>query len=218
MIIGISGLAGSGKDTAADFLVQDHGFVRVALADKLKRVCRDVFDFTEEQLWGPSSRRNEEDKRYPRRLNKDGSKLEYLTPRYALQTLGTEWARDCYESIWTYDALRTAKVLLKDSSFHYNPQLGLQNCTAGSLCNIRAKGIVIPDVRFKNEMELIRDAGGHLVRMKRGNGLAGAAALHQSEAEQLELDDSYFTAVIHNGDLSLDELRVEVTKVYKSLC
>lgn len=208
MIIGISGLAGSGKDTAADYLVKDHGFVRVALADKLKRVCREVFDFSEDQLWGPSSSRNQEDKRYPR-----GS--GFLTPRYALQTLGTEWARDCYQDIWTEDALRTAKILLNDTAFHYNVQHGLQQC----LCNRRPGGVVIPDVRFKNEMSRIREAGGYLIRMKRGSGLsAELGAAHQSEAEQLELPDGYFSAVIHNEDLTLDQLRIEVSKVLRSLC
>ena len=217
MIIGISGLAGSGKDTAADFLVNDHGFVRVALADKLKRVCRDIFDFSEEQLWGPSSKRNAPDERYPR-YDRDTNTLKGLTPRYALQTLGTEWARDCYQDIWTEDALRTAKILLGSGDHHYDAKRGLTLCMAAPICTAGAKGIVIPDVRFKNEMKRIRDAGGHLIRMKRGNGLSGAGALHQSEAEQLELDDDYFTAVIHNEDISLGQLQVEVTKVFQSLC
>jgi len=48
MIIGVAGNAGSGKDTVADHLVKHHGFVKVALADPLKRICREVFDFSEE--------------------------------------------------------------------------------------------------------------------------------------------------------------------------
>ena len=62
MIVGITGLAGSGKDTAADFLVKNHGFVKVALADVLKRACKEFFAFTDEQLWGPSEKRNAIDK------------------------------------------------------------------------------------------------------------------------------------------------------------
>jgi hypothetical protein len=37
MIIGITGRAGAGKDTVADILVERHSFVRVALADEIKR-------------------------------------------------------------------------------------------------------------------------------------------------------------------------------------
>lgn len=36
MIIGLSGYARSGKDTVADILVHDAGFIRVAFADKLR--------------------------------------------------------------------------------------------------------------------------------------------------------------------------------------
>jgi hypothetical protein len=230
MIIGIAGLAGSGKDTAAEFLVKNHNFVRVALADKLKRICRDVFDFSDEQMWGPSSRRNEPDERYPRG-ERDCSQpdcvghVEYLTPRYALQTLGTEWGRNCYNDIWTEDALRTAKTLLEpgnplrnfymSSHHHYNMKGGLQSCT--STCK-QIRGVVIPDVRFKNEMARIKQAGGYLIRMKRGTGLTGAAAQHQSEAEQLEVSDSEFAAVIHNENVTLAELEAAVAKVLGSLC
>lgn len=39
MIIGITGLAQSGKDTAAQYLVDNYGFNRKAFADKLKEFC-----------------------------------------------------------------------------------------------------------------------------------------------------------------------------------
>src|SRR6266404_2066963 len=124
MLVGLSGLAGSGKDTAADHLVAKHNFVKVSLADPLKRMCRDAFDFTDDQLWGPSEKRNAPDERYRRKptqhmlhgrdFNTTTDKcytcgaekpwppglggeecFHYLTPRYALQKLGTEWGRDC---------------------------------------------------------------------------------------------------------------------------
>lgn len=39
MIIGLTGLAQSGKDTAAQYLIQNYGFERRAFADKLKDFC-----------------------------------------------------------------------------------------------------------------------------------------------------------------------------------
>ena len=63
-IIGICGHAGSGKDTAADFLVEHHGFVKLALADEMKRFCRKVFGFSLQQLWGASELRNIPDERF----------------------------------------------------------------------------------------------------------------------------------------------------------
>ena len=66
MLVGVAGLAGSGKETVADRLCEKHGFVRVSFADPLKRFCMQVYEFTEEQLWGPSEFRNAPDKRYQR--------------------------------------------------------------------------------------------------------------------------------------------------------
>src|SRR5689334_14415060 len=134
LIIGLSGLAGSGKDFVANLLVDQHNFVKIALADPLKRICQEVFDFSDEQLWGPSEERNKPDKRYFTGKIKDtivdyedvrillllengfepsheeimnACKI-YLTPRFALQSLGTEWGRNCYPEVWTDYTLRIA--------------------------------------------------------------------------------------------------------------
>lgn len=63
-IVGVSGQAGSGKDTVADYLVEKYGFTKIALADPIKHFGYHVFGFTEDQLWGPSDQRNAVDARY----------------------------------------------------------------------------------------------------------------------------------------------------------
>lgn len=198
MIIGVSGLAGSGKDTTADMLVSDHNFVKVSLADPLKRIARDVYAFTDEQLWGPSQFRNAEDKRYPR---PDGS---CLAPREALQKLGTEWGRSCYPNTWVDLCIRTAQDLLSGLS-EYTQKRGLEFTGAEP-----PAGVVVPDVRFKNEMAAIKNAGGMVIRVVRpGAGLGGAAGLHPSEVEQASIPDSEFDLVIQNAG-SLEDLRATV--------
>ena len=42
MIIGLSGYAQSGKDTVADYLMAEHGFIRRAFADNIRRMLYDV--------------------------------------------------------------------------------------------------------------------------------------------------------------------------------
>jgi len=42
MIVGVSGKAGSGKDSFSDTLVNEYGFVRVAFADPIKQHCKEV--------------------------------------------------------------------------------------------------------------------------------------------------------------------------------
>ena len=223
MIIAISGQAGSGKDTAADFLVKHRGFVKVAFADPMKRICKEVYDFTDEQLWGPSELRNVPDERYPRvfaATMNDGPNntfpTEYLTPRYALQQLGTEWGRSCYLQTWTRLLLKTAKTLMDGQGEwgYYGPK-GLYRWSdtrdwdeADRRYNRRPRGIVVPDLRWPdgNEGQAIRAAGGRLLRMKRGTGLKGEAGEHLSEASMQDVPDVHFDEVVENEEWSLLEL------------
>ncbi len=144
-LIAIAGRAGSGKNTAAQLL----GAAEISFAEPLKRFCQEVFAFSDAQMFGPSEERNRPDPRY-------GG----LTPRYALQTLGTEWGRHCYPNVWA--------------------ELGVRRALASP-----APLVVITDCRFVNEALAVRRAGGEVWRIVRpGVGLAGAAGLHPSEAEQ----------------------------------
>jgi len=237
MLIGLCGLAGSGKDTCADFLVRDHGFTKVAFADPMKRICRDVYDFSYEQLWGPSEMRNAPDIRYPRKHTfkhvaearnlkeldacecsccgariKDGASPHgalpncYLTPRFALQQLGSEWGRHCFSETWPNYALRVAKLLSVEGGYTYDQIHGLEHTWRPGDDNWKTP-VVISDVRFKNEIEAIKMCGGKVIRIVRpGAGLSGAAAAHGSETEQAAIPDAAFDAVVRN-DETLKKLR-----------
>jgi len=52
MILGVTGLIGSGKDTIADYLVTTHGFKRVSFAASLKDAVSTVFGWDREMLEG----------------------------------------------------------------------------------------------------------------------------------------------------------------------
>ena len=52
MIIGLGFKARSGKDTVADYLIENYGFKRLAFADALKEGCRHIFELNDEQLYG----------------------------------------------------------------------------------------------------------------------------------------------------------------------
>lgn len=207
MIIGVSGLAGSGKDTVADLLREDFDFVKVSFADPMKRFCAEIFDWSDETLWGSSERRNAKDSRYVRENG------EQLTARFALQTLGTEFGRACCPSIWVDYALRTARKLVGSADVGYAPQAGIYHRQRAS----RIAGVVIPDCRFMNEILAVRGAGGKVIRVTRaGAGLTGAAGLHPSEQEMASIPDSAFDFVIVN-DGSLEDLRAAVHRVASDL-
>jgi hypothetical protein len=234
-LIGLSGLAGSGKDTIADFLVEEYGFVKISLSDVLKRVVRDVYGFTDNQLWGPSEARNEPDRRYPRKCKQcwgggsvqlgnggyenptedcpscDGKGTVYLTARHALQTLGTEWGRNlCFPQTRTDYLLRQVETLAANPYLTYNQKHGLRGKKTDSEETLESiAGVVVPDLRFKNEIAEFRASAlsPALVRVVRPEaGLVGAAGQHISEKEQTEIPDSDFDFIIQN-DKTLGHLR-----------
>ena len=87
MIIGLGFKARSGKDTVADYLIENYGFKRLAFADALKEGCRHIFELNDEQLYGE--------------LKEVEDDYWGVTPRYILQKVGTECMRDGYsEDIW----------------------------------------------------------------------------------------------------------------------
>jgi len=197
MILGITGRMAAGKSTVADALVARHGFVAVSLADEMKRCTASIYDFTEEQLWGPSEKRNAPDKRYPRSHSwKDlgggdrrclccgltwefdepyGEPQCYLTPRYALQLLGTEYGRHCFEDTWVRRTLDVVGPIVEFNG-DYDKVTGLCEPAA-----FRIKGVVIPDLRYDNEAKAIHAAGGWIVK-KTGGPSDDAAVTHTSEA------------------------------------
>jgi hypothetical protein len=79
-IVAFTGLAGSGKSTAALHLVKEHGYVRKRFAGPLKAMLA-VLGLGEAEIDGDR-------KELPCKL------LCGRTPRYAMQTLGGEWGRD----------------------------------------------------------------------------------------------------------------------------
>jgi hypothetical protein len=142
MIIGICGLIGSGKGTAADLLANSHGFEKVSFADSLKDAVAAVFGWPRYMLEGDTAEsrawREEVDLWWANRLGIPG-----LTPRWVLQYWGTEvLRRGFHDDIW----VASIEHKLRDTSRNY----------------------VIPDTRFPNEIDMIKQNGGCVWLVKRG--------------------------------------------------
>lgn len=138
MIIGFTGAAGSGKDTAADYLVSEYEFTKVSFAAILKNML---------SVAGLPEPTNRDDKE----KNVEGFDFTW---REAAQTLGTEWGRSLDENIWV--KLTMAKL---------DPN----------------KNYVFSDVRFDNEAEAIRDAGGSNILLIGRSVDLGDNSAHASE-------------------------------------
>lgn len=124
-----------------------------------------------------------------------------LTPRAALQTLGTEWGRNhVHTNVWVDYTMNVARQLLSYDGFSvYSRTKGLQLDAQDP--NI--KGIVISDIRFENELKAIPDAGGYLIKLVRPEPTKNEEDFHHvSESEQDSFDSSMFNAtVINDGTL-----------------
>lgn len=131
-IIAVCGYKGSGKSEVARHLIKQHGYTRYPFALRLKAMLR-TLGLTPDQVGG---------------LDKETPDYELLggkTPRHAMQTLGTQWGRECMdEHLW---ARAWATHLPQD------------------------KNIVCDDLRFYNEAKVLLDHGAVLWRVDRpGHG------------------------------------------------
>lgn len=267
-LIGLLGTAGSGKDTAARFLVQEHDYYALSLADPIKLFCMWIFGWSAELLWGPSALRDTLDDRVPfvrcpdcgalhPRLDEFEDDLgndanteclvcgvsrrhssawqALLSPRYALQSLGTEWARrikeDCHaefvvrrangvrrgglceDPLW--DALPQEVLKARVSAYCYGQAQPHVDGLGDLVDNTTPHAVVITDCRFRNEVESILDAGGRVYRVVRdtaGETTTTGTAAHTSELEQQGIEDEELTGVIENNG-TLDDLRTAIRSV-----
>jgi hypothetical protein len=192
MLIGLCGLIGSGKGTVAEYLMEEHYFLGASFAEKLKDACACIFGWDRDMLEGdtPESRRLREivDPWWSERLG-----IPNFSPRFALQYVGTEVMRDVlHPDIWV---LATERML----SYHLSLDF--------------SENIVIADVRFPNEIDMIRRLGGQIWHIQRGIlpdwfGKDNPAGIHESE---WAWNKSKFDLTIHN-DGTIEDLHRMVDK------
>ena len=126
-----------------------------------------------------------------------------ITPRYVLQTLGTEWGRKQYAAIWVNQALFAATCVLVDGR-GYNRGHGVLDRRVAVDERIPVGGrdyVVITDVRFRNEVLAIKQAGGQVWQVFDPNNsteVTGGVAGHVSETEMTSIPRFYFDARISN--------------------
>lgn len=167
ILIGISGYAWAGKDTFADALVDKFGFTKMAFADPLRAMALAINPIiTYTTGWGdqPNMVRYSD---LLDRLGYDVAKKEHPEVRRFLQALGTEAGRKVLsDTLWVDHAMARA--------------VEIPRC-------------VIADMRFKNEANAVRDAGGLTIRVNRPG--VDPANTHVSERD---LDDWDFDEIVEN--------------------
>lgn len=135
------GFIGAGKGTTASILCEKHNFEQMAFAGTLKDATAAIFEWPRDLLEGDTA----ESRDFRETIDPYWSK-EFgfdVTPRLMLQRVGTEAMRHgIHDGVWISSLGR--KI---DSS---------------------TKNVVITDVRFPNEIKMIHERGGFVVRIRRG--------------------------------------------------
>ena len=173
MIIGICGFIGSGKDTVADYLTNIHEFRRESFDSTLKDAVAHVFGWDRTMLEGRTKEarewREQVDPWWANRLD-----MPSLTPRWVLQYWGTEVCRKAFhDDIW----IASLENKLRTSRDH----------------------VVISDCRFPNEIKSIKDSGGIIAWVQRG-----------------ELPDWYQTALDANSGSNVAMNDLKMKKIHAS--
>ena len=141
-VVGICGLIGHGKDTAAGFLIEQ-GYQRISFAGVLKDACANIFGWDRILLEGNTSEsrafRERIDPWWANRLD-----IPDFTPRYALQYIGTNVFRH-----------------------HFHPDIWVAACERQ--IEMTDANVVISDCRFFNELNVIKKLGGKTAVVWRGD-------------------------------------------------
>lgn len=177
-LYGITGLAGSGKDTVADYLGLDHAFTKIAFADPLKAAAASMFGLDHRHF-------------HDRRLKEVPHPYWGLSPRRLLQLLGNDAAKPHFgNDIWvkrwklSYDAVRdTDNVVVPDVRFELEAE------------HIRAAGGVIIHITRPNA-GLDGEHGQH----------ASEAGIKFRDGDYLLYNDGDLVDLYDEVDLMVDQL------------
>jgi hypothetical protein len=131
-----------------------------------------------------------------------------ISARYILQTLGTEWGRNVDPLLWAKYAHKVTGHI--KTGFPYTQERGVITEMGPTF---QIPGVIIPDHRFKNEIELTQEQGGYVIRLRRlahegGEGNVGIQG-HVSEMEMRSIPADAFDL-----ELLLEE---GIDKVHKAL-
>ena len=186
MIIALSGAAGAGKDSVANVLVERHGFVLYSLSGPVKRFAEDMFGFTKEQLYGPSSARSTHNPKWELEcpacsgggedssgvcIRCHGAGQTEVSVRSTLVPLGTEYLRDMVHpdclsirASWDLRKMQEAglDVVVNDARYR-NDRDNLHDLVGAFRVDVRAPGKKPKaDAWRRHPSELDRPADEHV--------------------------------------------------------
>ena len=176
VVIGFLANKKCGKSTSADYLCKKYGFIERSFAHPLKHALQSIFLLDDDQLYG-GSKEIVDDRWYG------------CTPRKMLQYVGTDLLRN---------QLSLIMPGIDNGVFIHHFRLWyLAKCQDENI------NVTISDVRFQNEVDMIHELGGIVVKINRD--ICEKTDNHSSE----QINDVTYDVMINN-DSSLDNLYTQL--------
>jgi dephospho-CoA kinase len=174
VLIGLLGKKHSGKDTSAEILINKHNFTKLAFADPLKNICKELFGFSDYQLYNDKETIDE---------------YWNISPRNALQYLGTDVFRNNINKLLP-NITDNFWVMLLENKYK------------------KIKGnVIITDVRFQNEVDMIHKNGGFVIKINRNTN-----NIDNHDSEKYIDSIINYDYVIDNND-SIENLFKNITNI-----
>jgi hypothetical protein len=148
-------------------------------ADYLKEMCVNLFNLNPTNIYGSDDQKNEitqiKWEDVPCNPNKSG----YMTYREFMEHFGTKIIRRIYNDAWVDSTI--SKILLEGSQIS-----------------------IVPDVRFPNEVQKIKDSGGIVIRLTRD--IFGSDTESESALDPNKFDWKNFDYVVDNKDTTIKNM------------
>lgn len=181
-IVAVCGKKRSGKDTVADFLCRSFGYTNRKISEDLKKVVQVLFDFSDTQV--ESDDKDVVDPRWD------------ISPRQAMQFIGTH--------VMQFEIQK----LLTDKSV--GRQFWIQSF-ATKYCDDTNSHIVISDLRFPHEYEILKRYGVYVIRVERQTQAShDLVSEHDSEKEYVNIP----TDVVIQNDGTLDDFHEKLRRLF----
>lgn len=203
IIIGVNGKLGSGKDSFADYAVENYGYKKLFFAEPLKNEVKAFFQqwsipFDDRNIWGTQADKEEEliienmEDICKKFISFTDFKHKILgnktTYRYFLQWWGTDYRRImCDQHYWT-------KKFTEEAS--------------------KYDKVVCSDLRFENEFDAIMDSNGICIKVIRPNSFQSNTALHISETA-LDHITNWYTII--DNDSTLEDYYMKINNILSNI-
>jgi hypothetical protein len=185
-LIAFCGRKRVGKDVATGCLIKEYGFEQYAFANPLKLACQEIFMLNEEQMDG---------------CLKEVVDPEWgVSPRHLFQRIGTEIFRNQITKVFPEMEEIGNNFWVYRFKLWYKKQLEKNP-------NIR---VVLSDVRFQNEADVVKELGGIVIKIQRDTKLNT-----DSHASEKNIDNIKTDYIIENNG-TIEQYHEKVKKLIEN--